>query len=110
MSAPVDVAASDDVPRRPPFLAVRVEERDVLLVRDGAGRIHATDLACPHLGSPLIRGELDAGTISCPRHFYAYDLASGRNTFPGDEHDLALAVHEVEVRDGRVLVRLVGVS
>lgn len=106
MSVPHDVAASEDVPRLPPFLTVQVEGRDLLLVRDAGGRVRATDLLCPHLGSPLTRGELDGESISCPRHFYAYDLGTGRNTFPGDERDLALGVHDVEERDGRVLVRL----
>lgn len=103
----VDVAAVDDVPAAPPFLRVRVHDRELLLLRDGTGEIRAVDLACPHLGSPLTTGELQGTVLECPRHYYAYDLASGRNTFPGEVRDLALATHKVERRDGRVLVELV---
>lgn len=100
---PIDVAAVDDVPTTPPLLRVQAGSDELLLVRVGDA-VHAVELACPHLGSPLTRGELDGTTLACPRHFYAYDLCSGQNTFPGDDADVALGVRDVEVRDGRVLV------
>jgi len=36
---------------------------------------------CPHAGSPLADGFIDAmGNIVCPFHFYRYDIKNGRNT------------------------------
>lgn len=100
----VDVAAAGDVPATPPFLHVRVRGRELLLLRDGDGRVRALDRACPHLGNPLTLGCVTGTTIECTHHYYAYDLETGRNTFPGDETDIALPVHRVVERAGRILV------
>lgn len=104
----VDVASAAEVPSEAPFLHVRLGTRDVLLVRDADGAVRALDRACPHLGNPLTRGCVTGRTLECPHHYYAYDLADGRNTFPGDDRDLALGVHDVREHEGRVLVRLTG--
>lgn len=101
------MAAADAV-GGPPFLAAEVRGRSVLLARTGDGAIRAFDAGCPHLGNPLRQGELDGCELTCPHHFYAYDLASGRNVFPGDDRDLALTVHEVRIVEGQVEVRLSG--
>lgn len=99
------VASSDEV-GGPPFLRVRVGDLDVLLARLPDGAAVAFDPACPHQGHELTSGFLTAeGCIECPHHFYAYDGHTGRNTFPGDDHDLALRVHEVREVDGWVWVR-----
>lgn len=90
----------------PPFCAVEVGGRAVLLGRTEDGAIRAFDAACPHLGNPLRQGELDGCELACPHHFYTYDLRSGRNVFPGDDRDLSLTVHDVRVVDGQVEVRL----
>ena len=43
--------------------------------------IYAFTAACPHAGSPLCEGWLDAmGRIVCPEHKYRFDPANGRNT------------------------------
>lgn len=104
----VDVAGAAEVPADAPFLQVRVHGRDLLLLRDGSGTVRAVDRACPHLGNPMTHGCVTRGVLECPHHFYAYELADGRNTFPGDDHDVALDVHDVRERAGRVLVRLAG--
>lgn len=103
----VRVAAATDVGGAP-FLAVGVGGREVLLARTDDGSLYAFDAACPHLGNPLRHGHLTGCTLECPHHFYAYDLASGANVFPGDHADLRLAVHEVREVDGEVEVRLRG--
>ena len=83
-----------------------VHDRQVLLGRTGDGVIRAFDAACPHLGNPLRQGALEGCTLACPHHFYEYDLATGRNVFPGDDRDLDLPVHDVRVVAGEVEVRL----
>lgn len=99
------MAAADDV-GGPPFLAVEVRGRSILLARTADGAIRAFDAACPHLGNPLRQGELDGCELTCPHHFYAYDLATGRNVFPGDDRDHDLRVHDVRTVEGQVEVRL----
>ena len=43
-----------------------------------AGRWYVTDAGCPHNGGPLAQGWLRDGTVlTCPWHFYRFDLDSG---------------------------------
>jgi nitrite reductase/ring-hydroxylating ferredoxin subunit len=56
-------------------------------VRDGGrslavfvvdGTWYVTDATCPHNGGPLDQGWLrDGRVLTCPWHFYRFDLASG---------------------------------
>lgn len=101
----VRVAASDEVAGTP-FLVVEVAGRAVVLLRTGDGVVRAFPNTCPHLGQPLRSGQLSGSTLECPVHFYAYDLTTGRNTFPGDRGDLALQLYEVREDDGAVYVRV----
>jgi hypothetical protein len=34
--------------------------------------------ACPHNGGPLVGGLVRDGVVTCPWHWYSYDLATGR--------------------------------
>lgn len=101
----VRVAASADV-GGPPFLRVTVEGTEVLVGRLADGSVRAFSPRCPHLQQPLTSAFVTGTTLECPFHFYAYDLDTGVNTFPGDDDDLALPVHEAIERDGQVFVRL----
>lgn len=103
----VAVVAESEV-TGPPWACHEVEGVTVRLVRDADGRIHAVAPSCPHLDAPLDRAVVGDGTVECPRHFYAYDLASGTNRFPGLSWALPLPVWPVEVRDGVVHVALGG--
>lgn len=101
----VRVAASADVGGAP-FLRVTVAGTEVLVGRLADGTVRAFSPRCPHLQQPLTSAIVTGSTLECPFHFYAYDLDSGANTFPGDDADLALPLHDVRERDGEVLVRL----
>ena len=37
-----------------------------------------TDGACPHNGGPLAEGLVRDGVVTCPWHWYSYELATGR--------------------------------
>jgi nitrite reductase (NADH) small subunit len=39
---------------------------------------HVTDGACPHNGGPLAEGLVRDGCVTCPWHWYSYELATGR--------------------------------
>lgn len=38
---------------------------------------YVTDGACPHHGGPLAEGLVRDGVITCPWHWYSYELATG---------------------------------
>jgi len=42
------------------------------------GALHVTDGACPHNGGPLAEGLVRDGVVTCPWHWYSYELATGR--------------------------------
>ena len=42
------------------------------------GELHVTDGACPHNGGPLAEGLVRNGVVTCPWHWYSYELATGR--------------------------------
>ena len=100
----VHAGAEQDVPESPPWPEVTVGEHAVVLVRGEDGQIHAARSRCPHLAAPLTRADVVDQGLECSRHFYTYDLVTGRNTVPGEDADLALPIHAVEVRDGQVWV------
>lgn len=78
----------------------------VLLARTADGTLHATVTACPHLGQPLVTGEVDGDVLECDHHHYRYRLADGVCVGPGGPLAGRLTVHELrEDRDG-VRVRL----
>jgi nitrite reductase/ring-hydroxylating ferredoxin subunit len=40
--------------------------------------LYVTDAACPHNGGPLAEGLVRDGVVTCPWHWYSYELATGR--------------------------------
>lgn len=79
-----------------------------LLLIHHEGVTHVIEDHCPHMGSPLATGHLDAGRLWCPKHGFCFDLASGRRESPpvtggGEE---CLRRFEVIVREGQLGVEL----
>jgi nitrite reductase/ring-hydroxylating ferredoxin subunit len=58
------------------LLPVTVGRHHLLLVQV-AGRIVATERACPHEGADLALGRCSAGRLFCPRHFASFSLLDG---------------------------------
>ena len=94
----------------PPWPCHDVAGTPVRLVRSPDGTVLAIGPSCPHLDAPLDRAEVEDGTVLCPRHWYAYDPASGRNLHPALDGAPSLPVHPVEVRDGIVHVAVPSAS
>jgi nitrite reductase (NADH) small subunit len=62
------------------------------------GELHVTDGNCPHNGGPLAEGLVRDGVVTCPWHWYRYDLSTGRcRTAPGYE----LRRYQVVQHEGR---------
>jgi nitrite reductase (NADH) small subunit len=67
------------------------------------GKLHVTDGACPHNGGPLAEGLVREGVVTCPWHWYSYELATGRcRTTAGYE----LRRYEVVLVEGRPHARI----
>jgi len=55
---------------------VHVLEESVALFNVG-GRFHAVSNTCPHQGGPLGEGILDGCVVTCPWHFWQFDVTKG---------------------------------
>ena len=82
--------------------------RQIAVFRLRDGRVFALDNTCPHRGGPLSEGVagIDHGsgieTVICPLHGYKFSLRDGR----GLNNELHARSYPVEVRDGRIFIRL----
>ena len=81
---------------------VSLEGRRVALY-NVAGKVYATGNSCPHRGGPLAQGFLDGCLVICPWHAWAFDVRTG--VCP-DDGGLRLAIYQVKVEDGQLLVRV----
>ncbi len=52
--------------------AVKLAGRELVVFRDGDGRVRALDDVCPHRGMRLSLGHVEAGNIVCPYHGWAF--------------------------------------
>jgi nitrite reductase (NADH) small subunit len=110
-----DIGSARDLAARG-FLVARVAGREIGVMVDATtGAPRAFRNRCPHRGAPLCRGTVRrrlAGTpgtyelsgdsmVHCPWHGWQFDLATGR--CPDDPH-IRVAVYNVRIEDGRVLV------
>lgn len=93
--------------------------RPFILARVRDGSFHAVSPRCPHQAVDLSTGRLtgtcrpgavgvhdfvdDAAHIRCPRHGYQFSVVTGESWF---DPAVRLRTYPVQVRDGRVLVRL----
>lgn len=95
----IDVGSVADVP----FdrgLAVTIEDRPIAVFRVD-DEVVAYQGSCLHRAGPLADGACRDGIVTCPSHWWRYDLRTGSSM-----HDRGLRLHRypVSIRDGRVLV------
>jgi nitrite reductase/ring-hydroxylating ferredoxin subunit len=97
---------------------VEVGRRRILVVRTGAGDVHALADICPHQGARLSDGVLGgeftasrpgqhgivrAGEIvRCPWHNFAYDVKTGRCLLDPDRY--RVKVYPVTIEDDHVVL------
>ena len=55
-------------------LAVKVLGEELVLFRDGGGRLGLVGLHCSHRGTSLEYGDIEPGGIRCPYHGWLYDV------------------------------------
>jgi toluene monooxygenase system ferredoxin subunit len=62
---------------------VDVQGTKVLLVNVD-GEVRAYQNRCPHQASALDEGDFDGATLTCARHMWQFDAASGQGVNPDD--------------------------
>ena len=93
----IDVLAADTLTSGS-MRVVKVGDRQLVLLRDGAGVVHALDNRCPHEGYPLAQGDLQDCILTCAWHNWKFDVRDGKCVLGGED------VHrwQTRERDGRI--------
>lgn len=80
----------------------------ILLVADA--EIFAYADACPHEGHPLSRGELEADVLICAKHFWEFEIRTGRHISRVNRPQCNLKPFAVRLAEGRVEVDVSGIA
>ena len=72
-----------------------------IAVFNAGGELFALDNACAHTGGPIVDGLVRDGAVTCPLHWWRFDLATGERR--GAPH-IKQAIYPVSVADGVVVV------
>ncbi|MCG6135356.1 MAG: NifU family protein [Nostoc sp. LLA-1] len=84
------------------ILTGQIGKNSLILYRQ-SGEVTCYVNACAHLATPLDRGKLDNGIITCPLHGFQYKLATGEClTTPG----ISLQSYPVQIKGEKVFVKL----
>lgn len=75
MNDPQAIARSEDVVEG--HITYRDTPRGPVVLTRIAGKVHALDARCPHLGFSLKNGTVEGGVIRCPWHGSRFDMRSG---------------------------------
>jgi nitrite reductase/ring-hydroxylating ferredoxin subunit len=100
LGAPADwhlVAAVKDLPRRG-TARLDCDGRSVFVHRDGA-QIAVFDSRCPHQVTDIPHLALKGDVLTCPKHGWTFDIASGACTAKGDR---PLTRFEHKVKAGKL--------
>jgi nitrite reductase (NADH) small subunit len=81
---------------------VSVSGRNVAVFRLG-DEFFALDNMCLHRGGPLCDGEILNGVVTCPWHFWSYEIRTG--TMVQDPR-VGVSKHDVRIDGEQVAVRL----
>ena len=96
--------------------AVNVAGREILLARVG-DKYYAVEELCTHMKGNLSQGKLEGTVVTCPLHGSQFDITNGRvvrwlkgglmsKVGKAVKPSKYLAVYNVKVEDGRVLVEV----
>jgi nitrite reductase (NADH) small subunit len=78
-------------------------DRAICVVRRPGGEFVAMLDRCPHRDIPLSRGTVKDGMLTCPGHFWRFDLATGERS---DLPEMRATVYPTRVTDGWLEVSL----
>lgn len=80
---------------------VEVGEAAIALFNTGDG-LFAVDNRCAHRGGPISKGWVAGGVVTCPWHWWRYELATGQR-LASDR--IQLRTYPVKVRDDVIVVQ-----
>lgn len=97
----VKVASLDEIP---PGTGRQVEAAGrQLALFNVDGEVHAVDGVCPHQGGPLGEGILEGAVVSCPWHFWQFDVVKGHAPeFP----EAAIRKYRTRIEEGQIYVEV----
>lgn len=101
------VCKAETVPEGGMRLVIADSHLIVLAWPDNGEEIKAFQGVCPHSNTPLNEAEFDGTIITCPLHYWTWDLNSGA---PVDPQECPLAQYPVKVEDGIVYIDTEGVT
>jgi len=74
----------------------------VLVIRTGSG-LHACCADCPHQDTSLVEGVLDGDVLTCPLHFWQWDIRTGDKVGIAE---LPLEIFELRQEGGEWFIRI----
>lgn len=95
--------------------SVELDGHKLLVARVGDD-YYVTDGHCPHLGGPLVEGNLEGVVLTCPWHHSQFDLSNGNclrwTDWKGPvltiselaRHPRPVRAYESKVEDGKIFV------
>ncbi len=92
--------ASDSEVKEGRMKSLEAGGQRILLIRV-EGELFAIENRCPHMNCPLQGGILEAHTIKCPCHSWAFDLRTG--VYVASDK-IKVNVYETQVKDGMISV------
>jgi nitrite reductase (NADH) small subunit len=81
---------------------VTVSGRHVALFRLG-DEFFALDNMCLHRGGPLCDGQIENDVVTCPWHFWSYEIRTGTMV---QDRRVGVSKHDVRVEGEEISVRL----
>ena len=67
------------------------------------GALHAIDSTCIHRGGPLGEGSIEGNIVTCPWHYWGFDVTTGKSTM---SPDLGVRKYSLDVRGEDLFVEV----
>lgn len=83
-------------------LEVELPNGDFALLLGVNGKVLAVCGDCPHQDTPLAEGILDGPVLTCPVHFWQWNVETGELLGPAE---LPLSRYELREEDGQLFIR-----
>jgi nitrite reductase/ring-hydroxylating ferredoxin subunit len=102
----IAVCGVDEVPAAGALCKRLSDGTQIAVARIGgpAGKIVAFENRCPHVNGPIGLGKIAGTTVTCPWHFFRFDVETGAAA--GLDSVMRLRVYRTVVEGGQVQVEL----
>lgn len=85
-------------------IRVRSFNKDLLIIKDESGEVHAIENYCPHAIQALTDAEIFGSMIKCRKHGAIFNLGDG--SCVGSESIGRLKKYSVSIIDGMIIIKL----